>query len=260
MNMETSVEVAVDPATAFRAFTEEMESWWGNGPIDAWDYSRAVSRRIEPGIGGRVLELYSNGTLELARITTWEPGERLSWKSSVDDVAIDVSFEPVPEGTLVSVTGTVPDGGSGAAGLAILRVTPDWFPRYFARGRRPWEPVDRLMVIVRYARPAAMARWLCDAFGFEPTRTIPGDDDALRWAELRLGRSVLVVQGSDATDGAGITHEVFLFVDDLDAHFARAERAGADIVQPIKTYGYTAYVADDPEGRRWNFVRAKVGA
>lgn len=42
MKSTSTVDVAVDPMTAFGAFTGEIDQWWGNGPIDAWD-SRAAS-------------------------------------------------------------------------------------------------------------------------------------------------------------------------------------------------------------------------
>lgn len=32
--ISSEVEVAVDPSTAFRAFTEEMDLWWVRGPIN----------------------------------------------------------------------------------------------------------------------------------------------------------------------------------------------------------------------------------
>jgi uncharacterized glyoxalase superfamily protein PhnB len=259
MKMESAVEVDVDPETAFEAFTDEMHCWWGNGPIDAWDYSRTVGRRIEPGVGGRVLEVYQDDVLELARITAWEPGRELSWKSSIDDVTIHVRFDAVGGRTRVRVEGEVPAvEGARWAGLAILRMTPQWFPRYFARGRRAWLRPDRLMVLVRYERPASTARWLCEAFGFEPTSDIPGDETNVSWIELRLGTSVLVIQGGGGPVTDQPSHEVFLMVDNVNEHLMRAEGAGATIVQPIKTYGFTSYVADDPEGRRWNFVQANL--
>ena len=37
-------------------------------------------------VGFTVLETYDDGELELARITVWEPGSRVEWESSVDDV------------------------------------------------------------------------------------------------------------------------------------------------------------------------------
>lgn len=54
--------------TAFTVFTDELDQWWGNGPIDAWDSSRAIGRRIEPGVGGRLIEQYADDALELGRV------------------------------------------------------------------------------------------------------------------------------------------------------------------------------------------------
>ncbi len=90
-----SVSVGVDPATAFTAFTQELDLWWVRGPINYFDSARAVGMRCEPGVGGRLLEVYDEGTgegRELGRFTVWEPG--LAWKSSVDDVEIEVRFVP----------------------------------------------------------------------------------------------------------------------------------------------------------------------
>jgi uncharacterized glyoxalase superfamily protein PhnB len=53
------------------------------------------------------------------------------------------------------------------------------------------------------------------------------------------------------------THVAWVFVDDLDAHFANAQAKGARIVEGIHQHGYRAYVADDPEGRRWTFAQAR---
>lgn len=71
-----SVWVAVDPATAFTAFTDELDLWWVRGPINYFDAAKAVGMRCEPGIGGRLLEVYNAATgegKELGRITIWEP-------------------------------------------------------------------------------------------------------------------------------------------------------------------------------------------
>jgi uncharacterized glyoxalase superfamily protein PhnB len=57
--------------------------------------------------------------------------------------------------------------------------------------------------------------------------------------------------------GAPVTHVPWVFVDDLDAHCARASANGAAIVEPIRQHGYRAYVADDLEGNRWTFAQAR---
>ena len=97
----STVEVPADPHTTFTAFTDELDLWWVRGPINAFDSGRLVEMRCEPGVGGRIVEVYdaqSGDGLELARITAWEPGKRLAWESSLDDVTIDVLFEPSQQG------------------------------------------------------------------------------------------------------------------------------------------------------------------
>ena len=95
--MSSQVEVAVDAGTAFRAFTEEMDLWWVRGPINFFDAARAVAKVCEPGVGGRILEVYESGDpLEVARITDWEPGELLAWHRAVDDVFVRGRFSPRP--------------------------------------------------------------------------------------------------------------------------------------------------------------------
>jgi uncharacterized glyoxalase superfamily protein PhnB len=51
----------------------------------------------------------------------------------------------------------------------------------------------------------------------------------------------------------------WLFVDDLDAHFARAVAHGAVVVEGIRQHGYRAYVARDPDGYTWTIAQARPG-
>ena len=50
---------------------------------------------------------------------------------------------------------------------------------------------------------------------------------------------------------------VMCYVDDVDAHFARAKAAGAKIIAEPEDqfYGDRTYVAQDPEGHRWFFAQ-----
>src|SRR5688500_1779205 len=102
--VSSEVDAAVDPATAFKAFTEEMDLWWMRGPINFWsDAGRVVEVRCEPGVGGRIIEVLDDaaaGTVfERARITLWEPAARLGWASAGDDVQTEVSFVGIEGGT-----------------------------------------------------------------------------------------------------------------------------------------------------------------
>jgi uncharacterized glyoxalase superfamily protein PhnB len=266
VSVASEVEVGVDPATAFVAFTDEINLWWIRGPINNWDSARVVEMRCEPGVGGRLLEIYDEehgDALELARITAWEPGVRLAWQSSVDDVQIEVRFQAVGHGTRVRVEATIPAGGKDAGGTAFVRMTPPWFGAWCARRDHvPHELRDtgRLALAVYYAKPGTAARWLRDAFGFEPAGNMPNaGDETSDWIEFRIGNCSLMVFKQDEAQAvhAPPTHVAWVFVDDLDAHFASAIASGARIVEGIHQHGYRAYVAEDLEGHRWTFAQAR---
>lgn len=106
-----TVEVGVDPQTAFDIFTEEIGRWWRPGPINWYDSYRAVDIRFEPRVGGRWLEVYddeADDVLEIGRITVWEPGDRIVM-TYVDGghenggTEVEVRFEPLPSGTRVTI-------------------------------------------------------------------------------------------------------------------------------------------------------------
>ncbi len=106
-----TVEVAVDPATAFAIFTQEIGRWWRPGPINWNDSRRAIDMRFEPGVGGRLIEVYDAATgegFEFGRITVWEPGARLVWLyrdtgHEIDDTEVEVRFDEIEGGTRVTL-------------------------------------------------------------------------------------------------------------------------------------------------------------
>jgi uncharacterized glyoxalase superfamily protein PhnB len=265
------VEVAADPLTAFAAFTDELDLWWVHGPINAYDSGRLVEMRCERGVGGRIMEVYdaeSGEGLELARITVWEAGKRLAWKSTLDDVTIDVLFEPTATGTMVRLEATVSEGGEDRGGSSFVSVTPSWFGAWM--GRRDTAPREahdlaRVALTLHYARPAAASRWLAEAFGFESPSALPEGEDPLSddeygfpWIEFHVGNSSLMIEPlAGPVDHAQVTHVPWVFVDDLEAHLARARENGATIVQDIERHGFTSYIALDLERRRWRFSQAR---
>lgn len=270
--VSSAVEVAVDPATAFAVFTSELDLWWVRGPINHHAAGRVLALRCEPGVGGRLLEVYDDAAgdaLELARITVWEPGQRLAWQSSIDDVSTDISFEPAGDGCLVRVQAHIPAGGQDRGGTSWVRVTPKWFGPWCARrDRAPREVRDlaRLALGVSYARPAAAARWLADAFGFTSPDPLPEGTDPLPetshghpWIEFRLGNSSLMIFKLGAEPQARQpTHVPWVYVDDIAGHYERAKAHGATIVTELGgPWGLPFYVAADPEGNQWTFAQAR---
>ena len=265
----SQVEVAADPDTAFAAFTGELDLWWVRGPINHFAGGRVLAMRCEPGVGGRLLEVYEDDALELGRITAWEPGQRLAWRSSVDDVNIEVSFTPAGAGCLVRVEASIPADGQDRGGTAWVRVTPKWFGPWCARrDSAPHEVSDlaRLALGVSYVRPAAAARWLAGAFGFSSPDPLPEGADPLPetghghpWIEFRLGHSSLMIFKLDAESTAGpAVHVPWVYVDDIDGHYQRARAAGAPIVTELaRPWGLPFYVAADLEGNRWTFAQAR---
>jgi hypothetical protein len=106
-----TIEVGVDPDAAFAIFTEEIGQWWRAGPINWNDNRHAVGIRIEPGVGGRWIEVTDAQTgegFEAGRISVWEPGARLAFAyrdagHRIDGTQVEVRFEPVPGGTRVTL-------------------------------------------------------------------------------------------------------------------------------------------------------------
>jgi uncharacterized glyoxalase superfamily protein PhnB len=254
-----SVQVSVDPERAFTAFTDDIDSWWVRGPINFFDSGRAVAMRIEQGVGGRVLEIYDDekgDALELGRITVWEPGSRLAYRSLVDDTEVDVRFDAVEGGTRVSVTQTLLPDGERALYFwpNVLRWLVPWCEeRDGARGGS--REIARVSVALHYREPAAAARWLAHAFQLGSWSGIPAEGEDPEWIELHHGNVALLLFPLEGE--AQPTHGPWVYVDDLDAHFADVKAAGARIVTGIEQHGFRAYTAEDLEGRRWTFVQAR---
>ncbi|MBA2460203.1 MAG: SRPBCC domain-containing protein [Actinobacteria bacterium] len=140
MNVVRSVDVGVDPGTAFSLFTGEIGRWYRSERWSWNDPGRAVGIRIEPGIGGRWLEVWDAETgegFELGRVLVWEPGVRLvvtyrNVHMPPGDTEIEVRFEPAEAGTRVTLehrgVGHMSDEQRDNAWLSFM----GWFRDYVA--------------------------------------------------------------------------------------------------------------------------------
>ncbi len=266
-SITSEIDVRVAPEEAFRIFTEELDCWWLQGPINFHDSARTYAKQMEPGVSGRIMEVHDLETgdgLELGGITHWEPGLRVAWVSSIDDVATEVTFSPAPDGTRVCVTATIPPAGKDLGGTAWLRMTAVWLPRWIERrdhtAHAPLH-MGRLAIAVHYEQPAAAGRWLRDTFGFDPAGIVPSSEGpkGQTWIEFHVGNCSIIcldreAAGSDPSPGP--SHTPWIFVDDLEAHFEHSRAHDVQIVSPIASHGALTYVAADLEGNRWTFAQA----
>jgi uncharacterized glyoxalase superfamily protein PhnB len=113
-----------------------------------------------------------------------------------------------------------------------------------------------------YEDVAAAIDWLGRAFGFEERLRFADEEGTVTHAELALGDGTLYLghPGSDYRSPKRVgssSHLVHVYVDDVDAHHARAVEAGATIhLEPEDMpYGDRRYAAEDLEGQRWSFAQ-----
>ena len=105
-------------------------------------------------------------------------------------------------------------------------------------------------------------RFLARAFGFRKYgRPIAGPDGKPSHAAMKLGNDVIMMgrPGSKYRNPKRLgqaTQSLYVNVDNVDKHFARARKAGATILEePQDTfYGNRRYGAEDPEGHQWFFA------
>lgn len=144
------VVVPASPEDAFAIFTDEIGLWWRRDTPYWNDRERGLTIRLEPGVGGRFVEVWDPETgvgFEVGRVIGWEPGERLvltwtqlGWAEGVT-TEVTVTFEPADGGTLVRLEQTgferVPDADQYLTGYdAGWKTVLGWFAEH-TKGARP---------------------------------------------------------------------------------------------------------------------------
>lgn len=115
-------------------------------------------------------------------------------------------------------------------------------------------PAATVIPELAYADPGAAARWLCDTFGFR---------ERVRIANHRIQIDIppdgaMVARDMSPDTPPPARHGIMIRVDDIDAHYARATRAGATVVHEPQThmYGERQYTVLDIGGHRWTFSQS----
>ncbi len=122
---------------------------------------------------------------------------------------------------------------------------------------------QRIIPYLAYRDAPAALDFLTRAFGFEERFRHPMPDGTIGHAELAYrGNVVMLATVWDAGGMASprelpaVHGQVFCWVDDVDAHHARARAGGATVIAAPEDqpYGERTYRAVDPEGHRWIFA------
>ncbi|MEZ4364114.1 MAG: VOC family protein [Kofleriaceae bacterium] len=130
----------------------------------------------------------------------------------------------------------------------------------------------RLSTAVFYQDAARAIDWLCQAFGFEVRLRIEGEGGLIEHSELVFGDAVVMVGDerrqkdfgpklvSPRSAGGVNTQAIMFYVDDVEAHCARARAAGGEITYEPKLSDYgedywadKSYQCVDLEGHSWWF-------
>jgi uncharacterized glyoxalase superfamily protein PhnB len=132
----------------------------------------------------------------------------------------------------------------------------------------------RISVAIFYDDALRALDWLCAAFGFEVRLKVLMDDGRVEHSELVYGDGVIMVGQAGRTTQYGRstrspqslaganTQGIMVYVDDVDAHCARARAAGAKIDHEPCVHDYGAqywadrsYGALDLEQHQWWFTQ-----
>ncbi len=125
--------------------------------------------------------------------------------------------------------------------------------------QNPPEGYPRVVPYLYYEDAAAALDFLTSAFGFTEKLRME-DNGRIGHAEVAIGEKGVVMLGqppnakSPKSLGAK-TQSIYVYVDDVDAHFERAKAAGGRITREPEDqfYGDRNYGVEDPEGHEWYF-------
>jgi uncharacterized glyoxalase superfamily protein PhnB len=118
-------------------------------------------------------------------------------------------------------------------------------------------PTDTVLPHVFYRDVADALDWLTKTFGFSEHYRY---GEPVSGAQVFLGNAYIMVTsprpgGASPAQLGHQTQYLTVFVDDVDAHYARVKAAGAKIVEELNEtiYGERQYAVEDLDGHRWLF-------
>ncbi len=129
--------------------------------------------------------------------------------------------------------------------------------------QNPPEGYTAVTPYLHYEDAAAALDFLTGALGFREKLRMDGENGRLMHAEVEIGDKGVVMLGEPGEGfknpkniGAKATHSIYVYIDDVDEHYARAKDAGGTILREPEDqfYGDRSYGIADPEGHEWYFA------
>lgn len=124
-----------------------------------------------------------------------------------------------------------------------------------------------LIPALQYKDAPAAIEWLCTVLGYSEHLVIPARPKTIAHAQLTQGDGMIMLNSRNDNDYSQHirtpkevnevnTQSPLLNIEEAEiaAHYAQAVKAGADILQELKSeeYGGQYYSCKNPEGHLWN--------
>jgi uncharacterized glyoxalase superfamily protein PhnB len=124
---------------------------------------------------------------------------------------------------------------------------------------------SQIIPSAHYNDAHAAIDWLCHVFGFAKHAIYEGPNNTIMHAELTLGQGMFMLGSTaknskfsdllttPAATGGRETTSLCIIIEGCDAAYARAQAAGAEMVQELTEpeHGGKSFACKDPEGHVW---------
>jgi uncharacterized glyoxalase superfamily protein PhnB len=112
-----------------------------------------------------------------------------------------------------------------------------------------------------YEDAVAAIAFISEAFGFHEVNRATGAAGGLH-AELEMPPSGTIYVGQppngfENPSKSAVTSQVYVLVEDVDAHHDHAVRVGAQVIERLNDlpFGHRRYGCADPQGHQWYFAQ-----
>lgn len=116
-----------------------------------------------------------------------------------------------------------------------------------------------------YDDVGAATDWLVHAFGFKVRLKMTDPNGLVVHSDLEVGDAMVMLGLTEEnaawecprTLGGKISQRLYIYVDDVDAHYAHVVASGVQIHRSLETHwwGDRVYECIDLEGHRWKFAQ-----